>query len=83
MSEEIKTKVTQVSVYRESINPLFGEGRILVAPVDESSGSFLSITGQNDTSEDQNIRMDWDEWDKLVEAVAAHRKEWEWEWIDE
>lgn len=79
MSDEIKTKVTQVSVYRESINPLFGEGRILVGPVDEAAGSFLSITGQNDTSEDQTIRIDWDEWDKLVEAVAAHRKEWEWD----
>lgn len=78
----MNTKVTRVSIFREVGHPTFN--CLNVYPEDEAGGSYLVIEGMREIDPDTppgppKISLDWDEWDKLVEVVQQHRKEWEWE----
>jgi hypothetical protein len=77
MNKEIVTQVSIKSNDRNNWNPIYNS--IKVGPDDESAGSFLKITGEDDQNDGNSISLDWDEWDTLVEVVAKYRKDWEWE----
>lgn len=69
---------TRVAIYREggNWNPVFNT--ITVGPGDESNGSFLVISGEDENNEGSTINIDWEEWDELCQVVAEHRNKWEW-----
>ena len=77
MSKEIVTQVSIRSNDPTAWNPIYNS--IKVGPDDESEGSFLKITGEDEQNNGNSISLDWDEWDALVEVVAKYRKDWEWE----
>ena len=84
MKENKETEVvTQVSIKsgNPNWNPVFNS--LKVGPDDEGGGSYLKIIGEDiDASKDvdgEGIRLDWGEWDKLVEVVAKYRKDWEYD----
>jgi len=70
--------VTQVSITNNEAgtNPVYN--CIKVSPQDESGGSFLRITGEDEQNEGNSIYLDWEEWDAVVKVVAKYRKVWEW-----
>lgn len=70
--------VTQVSIKSDdpNWNPVFNS--LIVGPADEGGGSYLKISGENDANDGSGIKLDWEEWDKLVEVVAKYRKDWEY-----
>lgn len=76
MNKEIVTQVSIKSNDRPDWNPIYN--CIMVGPDDESGGSFLKITGEDEQNDGNSISLDWDEWDTLVEVVAKYRKDWEW-----
>ncbi len=75
MSKEV---VTQVSIKSNNPNwnPIYNS--IKVGPNDESAGSYLKITGDDEMNNGNSIYLDWEEWDTLVEVVEKYRKDWEW-----
>ena len=81
--EQEREIVTQVSIKsgNPNWNPVFNS--LKVGPDDEGGGSYLKIIGEDiDASKDvdgEGIRLDWGEWDKLVEVVAKYRKDWEYD----
>ena len=80
---KVSEVVTQVSIKSDSPNwnPVFNS--LKVGPDDEGGGSYLKIIGENDTNDGSGIKLDWEEWDKLVEVVAKYRKDWEYKEIFE
>ena len=70
--------VTQVSIKSSNPNwnPVFNS--LKVGLEDEGGGSYLIISGENDANNGSGIKLDWEEWDKLVEVVAKYRKDWEY-----
>ena len=76
----MKETITQVSItnndFKTGTNPVYN--CIKVSPQDEATGSFLSITGEDEQNEGASINLDWEEWDALVKVVAKYRKAWEW-----
>lgn len=78
-----KEIVTQVSIKSNNPNwnPVFNS--LKVGPDDEGGGSYLKIIGEDtDASKDvdgEGVRLDWEEWDKLVGVVAKYRKDWEYD----
>ena len=81
--EQEREIVTQVSIKSNNPNwnPVFNS--LKVGPDDEGGGSYLKIIGEDtDASKDvdgEGVRLDWEEWDKLVEVVAKYRKDWEYD----
>jgi hypothetical protein len=77
-TEHIKGMVTEVSISSDSPNwnPMFNS--IKVGPDDESAGSFLKITADDERNDGSCISLDWNEWDSLVAVVAKYREDWEW-----
>ena len=78
-TEHIKGMVTEVSISSDSPNwnPMFNS--IKVGPDDESAGSFLKITADDERNDGACISLDWNEWDSIVAVVAKYREDWEWE----
>jgi hypothetical protein len=78
-TEYIKGMVTEVSIRSDSPNwnPIFNS--IKVGPDDESGGSFLKITAEDERNDGACIRLDWYEWDSIVAVVAKYREDWDWE----
>ena len=67
---------TSVSVYREGGNPVFN--CISVEIDDEAAGSYLVLRCNTDGDRGEFVKLDWDEWDAVVEVVNENRKEWEY-----
>ena len=78
-AEYIKSMVTEVSIRSDipNWNPIFNS--IRVGPDDESGGSFLKITAEDERNDGACIRLDWNEWDSIVAVVAKYREDWDWE----
>ena len=78
-TEYIKGMVTEVSIRSDipNWNPIFNS--IKVGPADESGGSFLKITADDERNDGACISLDWNEWDSIVAVVAKYREDWEWE----
>ena len=55
--------------HRTGVNPVFGEGNIIVSIVDEAAGPFLQIECENDASVPNTIFMDFDEVDSVVSII--------------
>lgn len=73
----MKTITTQVAIIaRDGGNAMFD--CIHVGPDTVGAGSFIKITGNDEMNDGATLRLDWEEWDALVETVAKHRSEWEW-----
>ncbi len=75
MSKEVVTSVS-IKSNNPNWNPIYNS--IQVGPNDESAGSYLKITGDDEMNNGNSIYLDWEEWDTLVEVVEKYRKDWEW-----
>ena len=64
-----KTTILQVSVHRETKNPIFGEGNTYVSVDDEAGGPFLVIEQSDDNIEPGKVRMDYEEFMAVAEAA--------------
>lgn len=73
----MKQVITEVSIVSEGGNPCYNA--LKVGPVDEASGSFLRIRGEDNINDGAFINIDWKEWDRIVEVVAKYRDQWEWD----
>lgn len=64
INKEVNTIITQVSVFRKGLNPIYGEGTTHIRIEDEAAGPFI-ILSQND----QEIRLDEDEIQVIADAA--------------
>ena len=80
---QVSEVVTQVSIKSSNPNwnPVFNS--LKVGPDDDGGGSYLKLFGEDIdqylTVDGEGIKLDWEEWDKLVEVVAKYRKDWEYD----
>lgn len=74
----MKTIPTTISIVRGGGHPVFN--CIKVGIDDEAAGTYLTIKDETESGNCETIRLDWQEWDAIVETVAKYREEWEKEW---
>jgi hypothetical protein len=66
----MKSIVTKINLYRGDDSPLFGDSVTELELDDEAGGIFLKITQHpNDFGPGGVLRFDFDEMDKLFEAI--------------
>lgn len=63
--EKVKSIVTQVNIYRDGDNPIFGESVISVSICDDAAGPYLQIY-QTIDDEDQSLKIGFEELDELI-----------------
>lgn len=66
-----KQTVIAISVHREGINPIFGEGVTHVKLCDDAAGYFIELSQSDDDTENGVIRLDPAEWDTINDAVKS------------
>jgi hypothetical protein len=66
-----KTTIMQVSIHREEVSPVFGEGNTYVSVDDEAAGPFLVIEQHDDdgSGEHGKLRFDYEEFVAVAEAA--------------
>jgi hypothetical protein len=67
MTKYAKT-ILKMSIHREEVNPVYGEGNTYLSVEDEAGGPFLLIEQDND-GDVSSVRIDYEEF--LVVAEAA------------
>lgn len=65
----MKLTVTEIAIHRETENPVFGKDVIYVRLVDEGAGPFLNIYQETESGAYNEIRIDFTEFETLIEAV--------------
>lgn len=68
----MKYRITPVtySVHLEKDNPIFGESVVQVTLDDEAGGPFIILKQVNE-HDNGTVRLDFDEFQTIVEAVAS------------
>ena len=65
-----KTTIMQVSIHREEVSPIFGEGNTYVSVDDEAAGPFLVIEQHDDDGgEHGKLRFEYEEFVAVAEAA--------------
>jgi hypothetical protein len=68
MSKYVST-ITSISVHNKAVNPIFGEFNVAVRVEDEGAGPFLVLEQNTDDLANQSIRLDYDEFLAVAQAV--------------
>jgi hypothetical protein len=68
MSKYVST-ITSISVHNKAVNPIFGEFNVVVRVEDEGAGPFLVLEQNTDDLANQSIRLDYDEFLAVAQAV--------------
>ena len=66
--------ITEYTIYKEGENPIFSEGNIRIRLADESAGMFFMLVQDTDDGESE-VRIDFSEWDEIIETVAMIRQQ--------
>tara|TARA_B110000971_G_scaffold89444_1_gene91970 strand:- start:144 stop:398 length:255 start_codon:yes stop_codon:yes gene_type:complete len=69
MMTTYKTTILQVSIHREEVSPVFGEGNTYISVDDEAGGPFLTIQQHDENSEPGKVRMEYEEFMAVAEAA--------------
>ena len=64
-----KTTIMQVSIHREEVSPIFGEGNTYVSIDDEAAGPYIVIEQHDENSESGKLRFDYEEFMAVAEAA--------------
>ena len=72
---KFKTIPSSFAIYTETGNPVYD--CVKVSLDDESAGTFIKITDETDGGDGETVKLMFEEWDAIVEVVAANRKQWE------
>ena len=64
-----KTTILQVSIHREEVSPVFGEGNTYISVDDDAGGPFLTIQQTDVVMENGKVRMDYEEFMAVAEAA--------------
>jgi hypothetical protein len=64
-----KKMITQINVYKEGDNPIFGESVTEISLDDEGGGVYIRLTQHPDNDQPNTIRLDFDEVDDVVSAI--------------
>ena len=69
--------ITEYTIYKEGENPIFSDGNIRIRLDDELAGMYLVIQQDNESIKngENEIRIDFSEWNEVVEAVAMIRQQ--------
>lgn len=70
----MKMTTLEISIHPENENPVFGNGSTLIRMDDDGAGSYLVIKQETDDYGSNEIRLDFEEVEKLVEAVNILKK---------
>lgn len=65
----MKTTILEISIHPEDENPIFGERSTHVKLGDDGAGSFIIIEQSTDDYGENQIRLDFEEFYGIVEAV--------------
>lgn len=69
--------ITAITVHPEGVNPVYGEGATTVRLEDEAGGPFIVLEQRPDHPQQdrEEIRLDFDEVEALVQAIAVLRSQ--------
>ncbi len=69
--------VTAITVHREGVNPVYGEGATTVRLEDEAGGPFVVLEQHPDEPkrDREEIRLDFQEVEALVQAISVLRSQ--------
>jgi hypothetical protein len=72
---QVQTMIRSISVYREGDNPIFGESATHITLEDSGSGAWIELEQATDEPEPETIKIDFDEFDHISNAVKMLKKE--------
>lgn len=69
--------ITAITVHREGVNPVYGEGVTTVRLDDEASGPYIVLEQRPDEPrrDREEIRLDFEEVEALVQAISVLRSQ--------